>query len=248
MKNKKLIIFDLDGTLAKSKSPIDTKMSALLSKLLTKKDVAVISGGAYKQFESQFLTPLKCPKELLKKLYLFPTCSTSFYRYTDKWANVYKEELTIEEKSKIIYAFSKATREVSFEITEKPHGNIMEDRGSQVTFSALGQEAPIDIKQKWDPHFKKRLELKKILENYLPNYEIRVGGTTSVDVTKKGIDKAYGIEQIEKHLGYKKEEMLFIGDALFEGGNDYPVKQTGVYCIETTGPEGTKEIITKLLQ
>ena len=32
---KKLIIFDLDGTLAKSKSPIDKEMSDLLKELVT---------------------------------------------------------------------------------------------------------------------------------------------------------------------------------------------------------------------
>lgn len=247
MEGKRLIIFDLDGTLTESKCPLNKEMSRLLTKLLKAKEVAVISGGAYKQFEKQFLAQLNCPKELLKKLYLFPTCSTSFYRHSDKWENVYKEDLSLEEKSKIIYAFSKALKEASFELIEKPYGNIMEDRGSQVTFSALGQEAPIELKKRWDPYFKKRMELKSLLKKYIPEYEIRMGGTTSIDITKKGIDKAYGIQQIEKHLGVKKEEMLFIGDALFEGGNDYPVKQTGVECIETTGPEGTKKIIQRIL-
>lgn len=247
MEGKRLIIFDLDGTLTESKSPLDREMSQLLTKLLRKKEVAVISGCAYKQFETQFLKNLNCPTELLKKLYLFPTCSTSFYKHTDRWENIYKEELSIEEKSRIIYAFSKSLKEASFELIDQPYGNIMEDRGSQITFSALGQQAPIEIKKRWDPHFKKRMELKGILERHIPEYEIRIGGTTSIDITRKGIDKAYGISQIEKHLGFKKEEMIYIGDALFEGGNDYPVKQTGIDCIETTGHEGTKKIIRDII-
>lgn len=248
MAEKKLIIFDLDGTLAPSKSQIDSEMLGLLEDLLTIKEVAVISGGAYSQFEKQIIKTMNCPPESLKKLYLFPTCSTSFYRYTTKWVNVYKERLLQEEKEKIFLAFEKVLKETSFKLPETPYGEILEDRKTQITFSALGQKAPSELKKTWDTDCKKRQELKRHLERYLPEFEINIGGTTSLDITRKGIDKAYGIRQMEKHLGIKKEDMLYIGDALFEGGNDYAVKQAGVDCIETSGPEETKKIILKLIK
>ena len=81
----------------------------------------------------------------------------------------------------------------------------------------------------------------------IPEFDIRAGGATSIDVTHKGIDKKYAIEQIEKYLGFSKQDMLFIGDAIFPGGNDYAVVSTGVQCIETSGPEHTQQIIEKLL-
>ena len=37
--------------------------------------------------------------------------------------------------------------------------------------------------------------------------------------------------------------MIFIGDALFLGGNDYWVKQTGVVSIGVREPHETKRII-----
>ena len=248
MKDKRLIIFDLDGTLAESKSPLDNEMSGLIGSLLNEKEVAVISGGAHNQLEKQLVNSLNCTEELLRKLYLFPTCSTSFYRYTDKWENVYTEELTTEERNKIRASLSKALGETSFELPKTIYGEQLEDRGSQMTFSALGQKAPAALKKSWDPDFKKRIELKQTLEKYIPEFEIRAGGTTSLDITRKGIDKAYGISQIEKYLCITKDKMLFIGDALFEGGNDYAVKKTGVECITTTGPENTKEIIRNILK
>lgn len=247
---KKLIIFDLDNTLAESKSAMSLDMAELLEELLKQFSVAVISGGAYKQFTSQFLNSLPLPDNMLEKLYLFPTCATSFYRYTEKaWKQIYSEALTLEQKKKILDAFGKCFTEMNFTYPRYvDHGEILEDRDTQITFSALGQNAPLHLKKKWDPYHIKRLGMIDILRQHIPEFEISTGGMTSVDVTNKDIDKAYGIKQIEKYLGFKPDEMLFIGDALFEGGNDSPVKKTGVECISTTGPSDTMRIIKEILQ
>ena len=243
---KKLLIFDLDGTLAESKCPLSLEMAEILEEALNTFSIAVISGGNYPQFEKQFLSNLPLLDEQLKKLYLFPTCATSFYRYVGKWERVYSEELTEEQRKKILDSFDKVFKEVGF----NPGGNygpVLEDRLTQITFSALGQEAPVHLKKKWDPHHLKRLGMIDVLRKYIPEFEIRTGGSTSIDVTQKDIDKAYGIKQIEKYLGFQKTEMLFIGDALFDGGNDAPVKRTGVETLEVAGPEETKKIIRRLI-
>ena len=247
---KKLIIFDLDGTLAESKSPITKSMSVALKKLLQNYSVAIISGGAFPQFEKQFLNNLSVPEDLLYNLYLFPTCATSFFKFKDKqWQQVYFEELSIEEKEKILKAFKLTFEKVGFEIPKKlSHGSIIEDRGTQITFSALGQDAPLDLKRVWDPSHVKRLKMIEILQEYLPDFEIKSGGSTSIDITKKGIDKAYGIAKIQEYLNFSIDEMLFIGDAIFPGGNDYAVVSTGVECISTPSPEETQFIILELLK
>lgn len=247
---KKLIIFDLDGTLAESKSAITQKMSDSLKNLLKKYSVAVISGGAFPQFQKQFLNNLSVPEDLLYKLYLFPTCATSFLKFNNKnWEEVYSEKLSIEEKNKIFQAFELTFEKVNFKPSRKVrYGNIIEDRETQVTFSALGQEAPIHLKKEWDPTHVKRLKMIEILQEYLTDFEIRSGGSTSIDITKKGIDKAYGIRKIQEHLNFTIEEMLFIGDAIFPGGNDYAVVSTGVETISTPGPEETTFIILELLK
>ena len=61
-------------------------------------------------------------------------------------------------------------------------------------------------------------------------------GATSIDVTKPGIDKAYGIGKLRDVLGISLKEMIFVGDALFPGGNDYPAQQAGVISIPVQGP------------
>lgn len=235
---KKLFIFDLDGTLAASKCALTPEMALLLKEALDHVSIAIISGGAYPQFEKQVLGQLSCSNEQLKKLFLFPTCGSIFYRFDKKWEKIYAEELTREQRIKILSAFGKMFEEVGF-IPTNVQGGALEDRVTQITFSALGPIAPIDLKKVWDPDHSKRLAMIEVLKKYIPEFEIRTGGATSIDVTKKDIDKAYGIAQIEKHLGFSKEEMLFFGDALFDGGNDAPVKRTGVECISVASPEET---------
>lgn len=247
---KRLIIADMDGTLTESKAPMDEEMSSLLDQLLLQREFAVIGGGKYKQFQDQFVAKLIFNPSSLPHLYLFPTCGSTFYRFSDgggEWTQVYAENLTEDNKKKIGEAFERALAEWGYEKPEKTYGQIIEDRGTQVTFSALGQEAPIEFKTAWDPDQRKRLGIKAIMGKYIPEFEIRVGGTTSIDVTRKGIDKAYGIGKMRQHLGYSTGQMLFIGDALFEGGNDAPAKTTGVDCLQVSGPSDTKKILREII-
>jgi len=241
----KLIVFDLDGTLAESKSPIDAEMSMLLSTLLGIVRVAVISGGNWPQFEKQVLSNLP-HDERLKQLSLLPTCGTKFYQYADDWKKIYSEDFTADEKEKILGSLKKALDATDFK-AEKVWGEVIEDRGSQITFSALGQQAPLDEKIKWDPDFTRRKKIKAILDTYIPEFSVRMGGTTSIDVTKPGIDKAYGIRKLRDILGIPLKEMIFIGDALFVGGNDYPAEEAGVVSIPVREPNETKRVIQAII-
>ena len=242
---KKLIVFDLDGTLAESKSSLDAEMAALLNTLLGLAQVAVISGGNWPQFEKQVLSNL-AHDEHLKNLSLLPTCGTKFYRYESDWKLLYAEDFTAEEKKKIIASLRQVMELPDFKV-EKRWGELLEDRGSQITFSALGQQAPVDEKKKWDPDFAKRQRMKTMLDQAIPEFSVRLGGMTSVDVTKPGIDKAYGIRKLRDILGIAIAEMIFIGDALFPGGNDYPAKEAGAPSIQVKDPHETKRVVEAII-
>jgi phosphomannomutase len=242
---KKLIVFDLDGTLAESKSFIDTEMAKLLNSLLDLVKVSVISGGAWLQFEKQVLAHLS-QDQRLKNLSLLPTCGTKFFKYETKWELLYSEDFTEAEKQKITDSLKKAT-ELSDCKVEKVWGDVIEDRGSQITFSALGQQAPLAEKKQWDPDFAKRKRMKVILDKLIPEFSVRLGGATSVDVTKHGIDKAYGIRKLRDVLKIPIPEMIFVGDAVFPGGNDYPAKEAGALSIEVKDPHETKRVIEAII-
>jgi phosphomannomutase len=221
---KKLIVFDLDGTLAGSKSPLDAEMSALLHDLLLIVKVAVISEGDWPQFAEQLLASLP-NDERLANLSLLPTCGTKFYRYdAAAWKQIYSEDFTTVERDKILSSLRNAINIADFK-PEKLWGEQIEDRGSQITFSALGQQAPLEEKIRWDPDVSNRKKIKAILDTLIPEFSVRTGGSTSIDITKPGIDKAYGIRKLRDLLGISIKEMIYIGDALYVGGNDHPAQK-----------------------
>ncbi len=242
---KKLIVFDLDGTLAESKSSLDAEMAALLHDLLGTVKVAVISGGNWPQFEKQLLSNLP-HGEHFANLSLLPTCGTKFFQYTGEWKKLYSEDFAPDEKNKIISSLEKAVEAAGYKV-QKVWGEVIEDRGSQITFSALGQQAPLVEKEKWDPDFAKRKQIKAILDPMIPEFTVRLGGSTSIDVTKFGIDKAYGIRKLRDTLGIALKEMIYVGDALFVGGNDYPAIEAGVVSISVRGPSDTKLVVRTII-
>jgi len=243
---KKLIVFDLDGTLAESKSALDGEMANLLVKLLQVVKVAIISGGDLPQFQKQVLGNL--PKtDRLENLLLLPTSGTKFFEYHDgEWRKLYSEDLSPDQKQRITKALEDAVAAAGFQPKET-WGERIEDRGSQITYSALGQEAPLDVKKTWDPDFAKRKQIQAILERTLSDFSVRLGGSTSIDVTFPGIDKAYGMRKLRDILNIPIAGMLFVGDALFPGGNDYPARETGADCVQVRDPEETKRVIETIV-
>lgn len=240
---KQLVMFDLDGTLAHSKSNMSPEMSKLIMKLLENKKVAVISGGGYPQFETQFLRTLPHSTQGLANLFLLPTSGTRLLTWKGSWQEEYNELLSESEKKRILSALDISLRLGKYEKPNKTFGPTIEDRGSQITFSALGQKAPLEAKSTWDPDRTIRERIAEILRPKIPDFDVRLGGTTSIDITKKGVNKAYGIHKLEHFLSIPIDDMVFVGDALYQGGNDYPAKATGVDCIQVSGPEETQKLI-----
>lgn len=247
---RRVVAFDLDNTLAESKSPITREMAGLLDRLLAKFQVCVISGGKFEQFETQLIDHLDVAPDGLGALHVMPTCGTRYYRFdvaAEAWQQVYAEDLTADKRALIVAALNKGADALGFRET-KLWGHQIEDRGSQVTFSALGQDAPAASKHAWDPDGAKKRALRDFVAKEIPEFEVRVGGSTSIDVTKHGIDKAYGMKKLIALLGVTKEDLIFVGDRLDEGGNDYPVKAMGVDCLKVSGWRDTALVVETILE
>ena len=242
---KDLVAFDLDGTLAESKQPLQEPMGEALANLLDVAHVAVISGGDWPQFEKQVASRL--PERADRtKLWLMPTTGTKLYRFDGEWRAVYAELFEEDEKQKILKAFDESLEATGF-VPEKTWGERIEDRGSQITFSALGQEAPIDAKHSWDPDFAKRKVIQADLRQRLPGLSINMGGATSIDITREGVDKAYGLKKLNEASGIALDKMMFIGDAIFPGGNDYPAEQLGLDVVKVKNVDGTLAAIAGIV-
>ncbi|KND51746.1 MAG: oxygen-dependent FAD-containing oxidoreductase [Parcubacteria bacterium C7867-001] len=244
----KAIIFDLDGTLSESKSAVTPAMGAVLAKLLTTHPVAVMSGGAWHQFERQLLPAF--PKNAnFKNLSLFPVSAGYCYQFTNGgWSLIYDNSFSDAERREVLRALDDAMAKTGFSNPpERTWGERIEDRGAEVTFSALGQEAPPAEKKAWDPDRKKRQPLFDELVKRLPHYFIRMNAATSIDITKEGISKAYGIRKFSQMISTPVSEMLYVGDALFAGGNDEVVKETGIKTRQVSGPLETASAIDEIL-
>lgn len=243
---KLLVAFDLDGTLAESKQPLQDAMGEALADLLEVAHVAVISGGDWPQFQKQVASRLPDGADRTK-LWLMPTTGTKLYTYKDgDWSPVYAELFDDAQKQAILTAFDASLEATGF-VPEQTWGERIEDRGSQITFSALGQQAPVHAKEIWDPDFAKRKIIQADLKTRLPGLSINMGGATSIDITREGVDKAYGLKKLRDESGIALDSMMFIGDAIFPGGNDYPAKQLGLDTVRVRDPEETLSVIAAIV-
>ena len=247
--NPKLVAFDLDDTLAESKQPITPEMAELLSRLLTAMPVAIMSGGKWEQFVTQIVSRL--PEDApLERLYLFPASGAQCYvckHHT--WHPAYDHSFTDEGRQKIRTALHTALHEVGLD-TRPPQlwGEQIEDRGAQFSFSPLGQYAPVAEKKAWrDAHNPLRLTLRELLAQLLPSFEVTAGGMTTIDITRKNMTKAYGVRQLADMTNIPVADMLYVGDALWEGGNDAVVIETGIPTQQVSGPTETAELISNIL-
>jgi phosphomannomutase len=245
--NPRAVAFDLDGTLAPSKAPLEPFMGPLLIELTEHLPVAVMSGGSFAQFERQFLTGI--PESDYKNLYLFPTNATQCLTWEGgAWVHVYDNPFTSDEKEMILNALHEALAETGFDKPpERLWGPQIEDRESQISWSALGQQAPYEFKKVWDPDRKKRTPLAEALMRRLPDLSVRMNASNTIDITKAGMTKAYGVRRWSEILSIPIADMLYIGDALFPGGNDEVVKETGIPTHQVKDPTETADVIRELI-
>ena len=246
----KLMAFDLDGTLAESKQRLSADMGELLSHLTRKMPIAILSGASFKQFEVEFFPSLSDDAKL-SNLYIFPTNAAQCFIYaSNSWQLKYDHSFTATERQVILQALTQCIEDSHFntEAVSKIWGEQIEDRGAQIAFSAIGQKAPIEEKQKWKTlHDDKRKALFTALTKKLPGLSVSMGGLTTIDITRHGINKAYGIRQLAGFTGISVPEMLYVGDALEEGGNDSVVVETGIKTHQVFSPKETSTLIEQVL-
>ena len=244
----KLIIFDLNGTLAESKQPITDKTAALLARLFALTHVAIASSGALSQLLKQVIAKLPIEADL-SRLYLLPTSGAALYEYQDDaWQKIYEERLSEKDKDVIEAAMTDAIEETGIiELSAPSRGERIEYRESQVTLSALGQDAPMKERAAWDKDYAKQRALLAAITARLPHFSVSAGGAASIDVTRHGVDKAYGIRKLCGHLRIKEKDVLYVGDELRAGGNDEAVYKTEAQTKSVSSPTDTTKYIKGLL-
>ncbi len=237
MAETRALVFDLDDTLAPSKQVIPKQIAYQLTQLAPFYHLGILTGGNYKQVRTQVLDEL--PVGVANKINVF-ACSGSQYKLAH--GDITTEMIPNIERDRIKFLVEKAAIELGL-WTANPVGDIIEDRLAQITYSALGQKASPEAKSGWDTDKSKREKLVNRLTTLLPGYDIRIGGSTSIDITPIGRDKAYGIKKFMNLVGVTPLETVYIGDSFTNSGNDFPVIGTGVFCLEVSGWQHTLEFM-----
>lgn len=249
--DKKIIAFDVDGTLTASKTLITDSMAGLIKKLIQKKMVISIAGGSFNQLQMQFLPPFLKDDSILpyiKNFTLLPTSGSQRYEYNEankKWEMTDKESMPRDAKERAMKLLEEVIIDPQYEIPPNPHGKIIEDRDTQITFTPNGQQASVAIKLAFDPDRRKREKIVAMLEPKLSELTLLINGTSSIDILPKGFNKAVGLMRFLNKAGYKKEDVVFIGDGIFPGGNDYSLYEAGFDTIPVKGPEEVEILIKK---
>ncbi len=243
-----VVVFDVDGTLTESKMPLEAEMAELLQRLATIVPIAATSGTSFSRFE-EMVFPYLHSEMPLHNFYLMPTGGASFYLHDGiEWITVYEEKLTDEEMCEAEDAIEKAIQDLDIDVAQDPVGPLIERRfGTMVAFAGTGQRAPLALKASWDPDRTKRIRMTEVIAACIPWAVVRPAGMTTIDITRKGINKDFGIRKLSEHLHTTPERMLYIGDELFPGGNDEIVKTTGIATRVIKNPTETALVIEELL-
>ncbi|MEI8327997.1 MAG: HAD-IIB family hydrolase [Candidatus Taylorbacteria bacterium] len=245
--SKQIFLFSLNGTLASDGLPVEKDIANLLSRLLDNKKLAIISGCGLARIETQLLNSFDITQGRFSNLYILPASGSKMLHWKGSWTEVYSEHLASRQKEDVMVALNASLRKLGWSLPAKSYGSVIQDRGTQISFSGLGENAPANLKRSWDPDRLLREKIVADLRTRIPNYDVRIGGWTSIDITKRGVNKGFGVRKLEELLKASAESMVFIGDAIFSNGNDFPIKATGVDCITVNGPSETKDLLGSFL-
>lgn len=243
------IACDLDMTLALSRQPVEQSMAQVLCELSWHMPLAIVSGGAFHLFEYQ-LTPYVDARANREQIYLLPTSGARRYEFiNDAWQCVQAHDLGDEDKRMAIASLTKRAHELGLWLDDSMvQGDRIEDRGGQITFSALGQLASRARREAWDPQRVKKNALARLVAQDLPHLTVKTGGSTSVDVIAPGINKGFAVRLLAELWHIDVSSIAFFGDRMQKDGNDWPAAQEGAYAIHVNNPDETYTVLSAWAQ
>lgn len=248
MQCPRVAIFDLDDTLAESFQPPTPEIVEKLGALLERIPLAIMTAAGFPRIKDQFISSLAHSTHI-SQFYIFPNSTAECYTYENgEWTIAYSLGLSETDRAVIREAIREALAETGVLEEHPKHEPMVIDRDAQIALATIGLDATYAEKAAWDPDQSKRKKLTLVLEKKIPQFEILMGGMTTIDITHKGINKAYGVDWLSKKLGIAAADMLYVGDALYPGGNDEVVKVTGIQTRSVSGPSETLEVFDELLR
>jgi len=227
------VFFDLDGTLTRSRTKITSAMKETLATLRgSGRDIVIVSGAQKSRLDEQ--------ADQFPAVYLAQNGNHAYMIPGE--ADLWRDELTEKEKSEIMVHIASIPRTWAV----KDEKDLIEDRGCQISYSMLGFHEDIGIKEKFDSDFSRRIALLREHPLVSDTVEVKIAGTTTLDYFRKGMTKGHNVARYIEKNGWKREDCIYVGDALFPGGNDEAV----VGVIDTKqvgGPRETTDFIRNIV-
>lgn len=241
------MLFDLDDTLAPHLQPVAPAMLQRLLQLVQLMPIAIVTGRDLSRIQTETLSALASSPHA-SRVYIFPSGSTQGYHCeSGQWVRFYAAELSDSDKQTIRTAIEQAVVKTGALEGLPVYGERYVDKGSMLSFAMLGVPLPADVDRTWDPGNARRSALWRSIAQRLPEYDVLMGGVTAIDISRKGVNKSFSVHWLSTELGIPPKDMLFVGDGLFEGGNDAVVVPTGIATRPVTGPEETAGVIDEVL-
>lgn len=227
MKSYKHLFFDLDQTVAPSRQPILPEMYKLLDSL--SQDIIIVSG--------QEVSKIGWQSNNLPSYTLGQNGNHATNVENQELWNVLLDEKYKKEILAHIDALVKILdHDLNYEWTP------IEDRGSQITFSPIGNTAPVEKKKVYDPDRAKRKRLLDSVPFVSDDLVVKISGSTSVDYIHKDRHKGTNIQKLIDLMSWNEKDAIYFGDSLFPGGNDEAV----IGVIETIPVEDHVDTYNKL--
>ncbi|HWP61746.1 MAG TPA: HAD-IIB family hydrolase [Candidatus Paceibacterota bacterium] len=236
----KHVFFDLDNTLTKSRRPIDAVHTALFADLCAKVDVIVVTGGTKVHIEEQ-LGPAK------GNYFILATSGNHCLHKNGE--ELWNEPLSKAQKQACLDFI--ALLQAHFNVVVKDENDCIDDRSAQIGYSVIGYHEDPAKKDAFDPDFSRRKaalarfedEMKKL---NAAGIEVFPAGSSGFNFTPIGKDKGANVARLIEHEAWKKEERLYVGDALGPGENDFSV--VGIIATHAVkNPDETFAFIAKSL-
>jgi len=217
----------MDMTVAPSRQPITQKMYNFLDSL--QEDIVIVSGQLVNKIEWQS-NELPAIRMGQNGNHAIDLDGTELWNFT----------LTLDQKKEILAHIDSLVAL----LPEPPNNewNPIEDRGGQITFSPVGNTAPVAIKQAYDPDIAKRFALLKEKPFESEELVVKIGGSTSFDYFHKDSNKGTNVKKLIEFKGWNPDDCVYYGDGLYPGGNDEAV----IGVIETIAVESDEDTYRKL--
>lgn len=233
---KKLLCFDLDGTLTQHRSSLEKENRNLLDELSKKyKIIMVGAGNAPRIYEQMGEYPID----------IIANYGMQESKMIDGKFTIIREEKSNPDKAYFIEKIAYLRQKYGY--TEFKGETVEFHSTGMVTFPLLGTKAEIKDKIAFDPTREKRKVLYPEVLELFPEYTVFIGGSSSFDFTAKKYNKYDAIMTYAKANGYTKDEILYIGDDFGDGGGDSHIRLGGMDYIEITDYRKTAEALAFLL-